>query len=438
MGLKGILLLSIILVTLFAGITFRHTTWRGANVFIAMPLALLSYSSATVHMLARPHLWTLFLLTVAMWMIEADRRKPSWRIWLLVPLAALWTNLHGGWVGLVMVVAIYAVGSSLEALAGARDWSAAKRFAAVTGGVLAASLVNPYGYKLHVHTATYLSMDWIRDLIGEFKSPTFRGEEMMQFELLLAAGAIVAGMLLLRRDFSGALVILFWWHACHVSGRHVPLFVVVAVPFIGEELARLWNRFVAGAKKNSIAGVFEGIASESAPGLRRATLWCAIPFAVVAMPGLNLPWPTDMPDIRFPVKMVNRHQELLIHSRLYTEDQWADYLIFRSAPRQKVFFDGRSDFYGKQLADEYIQVMTGHWLWREVLDKYRIDAVLVNPKWATAQLLKISPGWRIVDDDGQAAIFVKRGSGAEAFLEKEEAGANENTADRRKIVRSQQ
>jgi uroporphyrinogen-III synthase len=56
--------------------------------------------------------------------------------------------------------------------------------------------------------------------------------------------------------------------------------------------------------------------------------------------------------------------------------------------------------------------------WRQLLEKYGFDAVLVPPKWALATVLKESPEWRVVDDDQKAILFRR--------VEKGRAWANEN------------
>ena len=45
-----------------------------------------------------------------------------------------------------------------------------------------------------------------------------------------------------------------------------------------------------------------------------------------------------------------------------TTDQWADYLIYLH-PQQKVFVDGRSDFYGPEIGNQFLQVMGGQPGW---------------------------------------------------------------------------
>jgi hypothetical protein len=104
--------------------------------------------------------------------------------------------------------------------------------------------------------------------------------------------------------------------------------------------------------------------------------------------------------------MVNQNLELIAKSRVLTTDQWGDYLIYKN-PRQKVFVDGRSDFYGEKIGKEYIQVLNGHWRWREWMEKYDFDLALVPTTNAIAALLKQEPGWRTLADDGQQILLVR-------------------------------
>ena len=98
---------------------------------------------------------------------------------------------------------------------------------------------------------------------------------------------------------------------------------------------------------------------------------------------------------------------MLAGGRLFSFDQWGDYLIFND-PRRKVFIDGRSDFYGSELGNEYLDAMQAKWTWRKVLDKYGVDKVLSPVAWPLAAVLKQDPGWRLVADDGQAILFARR------------------------------
>src|SRR5580693_3836095 len=114
-GLKGIVLLAGVVIAIFATTLIRRMVWRDVHLFVAMIVALVGVGSASIHFLARPHIFTLLLLSISVWMIEADRKQRSRRIWLLVPITVVWTNLHGGFLALIAVLALTAAGSAVEA-----------------------------------------------------------------------------------------------------------------------------------------------------------------------------------------------------------------------------------------------------------------------------------------------------------------------------------
>src|SRR5258706_7179220 len=195
-GLKGVVLLAGIVIAAFATSLIRRIMWRGSLLFVAFAVALLATGSASIHFLARPHVFTLLLLSLSVWMIEADREKPSRRLWWLVPITIVWTNLHGGFLALVAVLGLTAAGTAVEiwlakAPAGPDRWAPALRYAGLTAACAVASLINPYGWHLHQHLITYLRFELIMNSMQEFESPRFRTENMMQFEALLLAGLVI-------------------------------------------------------------------------------------------------------------------------------------------------------------------------------------------------------------------------------------------------------
>jgi len=57
--------------------------------------------------------------------------------------------------------------------------------------------------------------------------------------------------------------------------------------------------------------------------------------------------------------------------------------------------DGRSDFYGPEIGNQFLEVMRGLPGWEKVLEKYRFNLVLIPADIAAAQLLKQRPEWRV-------------------------------------------
>ena len=405
-GLKGIVLFATLVLVAAIAVLLRTMVDEGVSAVVALPLAWVATGSASIHYLARPHLVTILLMAIASAILIADRRSASWRLWLLVPLTALWANLHGGFLALIALVGLYAAGSVAETwLAAPRDWSRTRRYALLFAGCAAASLANPYGWKLHWHIVEYLRSDWIMQHVMEFQSPRFRGEPALQFEILLFAGLITVVPLLQKRRICEALSIVYFGYAALSAGRHIPLYVIIAAPHLGLVVSEWWDRWTAAAPRSSIRGILNSVGNDIGTGLQRTTPWIlAVPAFLLLSNADVLQWPKDFPPKTFPVAMVNKQQERLATARLLTMDQWADYLIYRSYPKQRVFFDGRSDFYGPVVGDDYLALMNGAWNWKQLLQKYNLNLILAPTEWALTGVLK-EAGWRVIADDGIAVLF---------------------------------
>jgi hypothetical protein len=401
-GLKGVVLVSgIVLAGTLIGM-FQFAIRRGANSLIALALLLLAVSANSLHFHARPHIFTLLFLTVSTWMIWADRQRPGPWIWLLVPLTIVWTNLHGGFLIFFPLLALLVLGCALE-----RRMGAAIRYAMVATFCGLASLVNPYGIKLHEHIVEIMRASWVIDTIDEFRSPQFRTEAQLHLMILFFLGLIVITPLLAKRRVTEALWILFLAYSALTSVRHGPIFTLVAVPIIAVELSEWWTAWVSHQPKNSIPAVLDGIAAQLGAGFRRPSLWTLVAVLFIALTG-SIHWPTDFPEKNFPEEIIQRHADQIATARILTTDQWGDYLIYRNYPRQRVFLDGRTNYYGPKILSEYSGMMDGQRTWREILERYRFDLILCSPDAALASLIRIDPEWRTVDSDTKAVLFAKR------------------------------
>ena len=271
----------------------------------------------------------------------------------------------------------------------------------------AATLANPYGYQLLTHAAEYLSADWIRNSVSEFQSPSFRNEHIRNYELLLIAGLMAAAFSIRRGKISAALAILFWAHESLSSVRHITIYVGLAAPMVALEATLLWRNWADGAPRKSIRAIVDQISADMLAGGRQSSAWPAIALVTLAfVPIAHIQWPTDFPAYIFPTKMVAKHAAQLKNaSRVLTTDQWADYLIYRNYPTQRVYFDGRSDFYGEKLAIEFTSLVNGQKGWQETLNRRDFDLALAPANWPLVSLMRNDPNWRLLDDDGKVLLF---------------------------------
>jgi hypothetical protein len=424
-GLKALVMVAAVLIALTAALLLRFLIWRGANPLAALLVTLVACGASTMHYLARPHLISLLLLVAALWLIERDRRQPDRAVWCLVPMTALWTNLHGGFMALIACLVMLVVGTAVETLlaksSAAPDWGPAKRYTLLTVLCGLATLLNPYGGKLHAHIGQYLQSSWIRNLVQEFQAPGFRRENELYFEGLLLLGVALVAVLVARRRVVEPLWILFWAHQALGATRHIPLFAIVVAPVAASEISSWWRTLVRPQPRRSLAGILGALSEDMAPAFRYSSLW--VPALVLAAIFVNplTQWPWDFPSQMFPVKLIEGHEQMVAGARVLTSDQWGDYLIYRFYPQQRVFIDGRSDFYGPAIGDQYLHMAYGHADWERLMAGYGFQVVLSPVDWPLTSLLKTRPDWRVVAQDKLGTLFVHAGSPA--------AGTNPGSGD---------
>jgi hypothetical protein len=404
-GLAGIAAAAGVIICASAAVLLRHMLQLGANTFGALLITLLFVGAGSIHHHARPHVFTLLFFAIFVFVIERDRVSPGKWLWALVPFAALWTNMHGGFLAGVAYAGLITAGAAMHCVfSPARDWRVPLRYGLLTAGCMLASVINPYGVRLHAHIAEYLRSDFIKNTIQEFQSPVFRSEASLQYEAVLISGLICVGLLLWRRQYPEAFTVLYFAHMSLMSARHVPLYVIVAGPVIAMEFTRLWREWVNSQSRNSIAGILDQVSSDFEGGFRRVTVWCPLGLAAVILFTPADRWPKDFHQ-GFPKKMVAQYGDLIAASRVLSTDQWGDYLIYHLYPRQRVFVDGRSDFYGEALCKDYLSLMNATHKWESVLHRYGFNLILIPVKWPLSSVLKLSPKWRVVADDGEAILF---------------------------------
>ena len=410
-GLKAIVLLAGIVIAAVPSLLFRHMRWKGGGLFISLGVVFVATGASTIHFLARPHIFTLLFTAIAAWMLDRDRKTATGWIWLLPPLVMLWTNLHGGF---LVVFTLLGAGLIQSAMATPRDPPRLRREGLLTLACALATLLNPYGWQLDRHVIDYLRSDWIRQSVEEFQSPRFRSESMMQFEILLVLGIAILPVLWRKRRIAELCLILFWAQQALGSVRHVPIYCILAAPSIALELESLWSEWALSRSARSIAGMLREV---EADWKRFAVGFSAVPAVVCAalifMPS-GMAWPAEFPSVKFPTALVSRNSYLLANpagppSRVFSSDQWSDYLIYRLAPRVKTFFDGRSDFFGPWRGDDYSRLMEGRPGCSEILDREKVRYALLPSTWALAGVLAADPNWSRVDGDRQAILFQHRG-----------------------------
>ena len=418
LGLNGVVWFTALVIAAVFAWVFQLLTARGTNVLIALILALLAVSASTIHFLARPHVVSWLFTLAWFWVLDSSERacipgseQGRRRIWWLPLLMLLWVNVHGGFaVGFVLLAMFWlgAVWTWFKAN-GDRIEEALQKIAAgkrardlLLVGLLsgAASLVNPYGWKLHAHIYSYLSNRFLMDHIEEFQSPNFHGiaQKCFLVLLLITLATLAASDSKLR--LSHGLTVLFAVYAGLYASRNIPvsalLLVLVVGPLVPSGLA---------------SGFFQRM-SVVGSGLR-GHVWPVL--AVVATfliaanggrIGSSVLMDAHFGPRRMPVDAVNYLEEHRVTGPILSPDFWGGYLIYRSLT--PVVIDDRHDLYGEQLLKSYLKMVHVEPGWDEFLRQQRPCCLLLPKDAALTSILKETTDCKAVYADDIAIVFMKR------------------------------
>jgi hypothetical protein len=447
-GLNGVVFITALMIAAVFGWTFWLLVRRGTNIFVAVVLVMLAASASMIHFFARPHVVS-WLLTLAWFQVLDSSERNAFRaarpisgrvgtgawLWLLPFLMLLWVNLHGGFLVAFVLLGIYWLSPMLLAFTAAsnrledilekrRAGKRARDLAAVTVLAAMATLVNPYGFRLHAHIYRYLSNRFLMDHIDEFQSPNFHGVAQKCFAILLLITLLTAAAKTRRLTMIEGVVVLFAVFSGLYASRNIPIASVLLVLVVGPLLSEAIKRAVERSNTSSrVRRVGTGLALFSArmgeiESRLRGHLWAVVAFVIffgaVANGGKirsTQIMSAHFDSQRFPVAAVTFLEQSGGREPVLGPDYWGGYLIYRIYPRISVAVDDRHDLYGEEFLKSYLKLRNVEPGWEDLLTNYHIHRVLLPRGSAPANMLAETAEWKMIYEDEVGVIFVRTSAG---------------------------
>jgi hypothetical protein len=428
MGLNGVVFFTAVIIALTFALTLRLSLRRGADLPAAGLLLALSLGASMIHLFARPHVLS-WLFTV-IWFQLLDRyeggdssEKDRKRVWYLPALMLLWVNVHGGWVVGFALLGLYLVSNAIQYFRGrnAEPWRRLRTLGMVTLISGLASLVNPYGYRLHVHVYRYLSSRWLMNHIDEFHSPNFHGVAQQCFVAILLITVVTLAVVRGKPPLARLLVLLFATYTALYASRSLPvsslLFTLIVAPLLTQAVSEAasnsslsarvralllrWHSFTGrvrrvelgfGAHLWPIAAVIAGLLLIAQPGQPGSRRWMDAHFDSGHMP------------VQASDLIVQRE----IRDPIFAPDSWGGYLIYRLYPRNRVFVDDRHDLYGEAFLKDYLKAIRLTPDWDVFLKEKKVNWALMPAESSLANMLEQTSQWDVVYRDGTAVLLERK------------------------------
>ena len=419
-GMEAVVLGCCLVVSVALVLVYRLARRLSGNPLLALLVTLLAAAASWIHWFARPHLVTLLFAAIFFHVLERAREGRLRWLWVLPFLTLAWTNLHAGFFVGILMLAAYGAGQAVDAArrpgsqAWRASWRAATPYGAAAAACLAASLLNPYGYHLHAHIYRYAGDAYIYQNIGEFRSYDFHHPAAIPVELMFGLGLLAAAWSVFRRRTAHALLLAGWIHLAFYSLRNIPVYALLAAPAIAVMLSEglvlaarfwkdpAWRRLARGFLARAAEwGRIDRLARVPVASTVFTALLATALYSQAAPPFFKAAYDPQ----RYPEAALQHLDPAGADQRVFSLDEWGDYLIYRLYPDIRVFVDGRSDFYGAELCGQYQHIIRLQPGWSELLNRHRIDTVLLPVDAPLAGALKLAHQWIPTYDDGRSIIF---------------------------------
>jgi hypothetical protein len=338
--------------------------------------------------------------------------RPGWRLLTGIALgSALWSNLHASFFLAPLIAVIYAAGTWLKPIIwetvpdeNHRAW---KDYILAAIAASAGTLLNPNGWRLHQHVVAYLADSGLLSQISEFQSFNFLEDGAFRVIVVLAicfAGAFAA--LAVRKPERFLLSLLLIAMALR-SVRSLPLAALLVLPLANGSITSVLSS-VRGLRPALRHGLDQMLRyGDGLLAIDRRVHGLALVPIVAVLIFTAIRTDAGFAATQSPVGASAAVAILPPAARILAPDQFGGYLIYRFAGERRVFVDGRSDFYGKEVLGRYSLLMGVRPGWREEFNRWNFSNALLPPDCALLAALE-REGWRELYRDRTAVLLAGR------------------------------
>jgi hypothetical protein len=385
-GWAGVVILSALAIAaafaLFAQFLLRHV-----SVALVTIMTMLALLLSMPHLLARPHALALPLMVI--WfglLVQAADRRAAPSFWLL-PVLALWANLHGGFVFGLLLIAPLALDAVWNVAPGQR-LPLGLRWSGFAFGALLACGCTPYGFDALLASGRVLGLGEVLTILSEWQPADFSKFGAFEACLLALIGVALGRGLTLSPP--RILLVLGLTHMALSHVRSVEAFAMLLPLALAQPWARQFGRDRSATARELRPPLAAVVASVL---LITAASWSATTYLRYA------PVRTQVP-VEAVAVLQQRHAE-----RVFNGYEFGGYLI---AAGVAPFIDGRAELYGEEFVVAHHRAVTRDVdVLARLLSDYDIDATLLAPATPAAKLLDHLDGWQRVFADDIAVVHAR-------------------------------
>jgi hypothetical protein len=412
LGIAGILGGSSLVITATSAVMLHVCFRRTRSLWFAyLGLAAFLWFDWTTLAIVRPQLVGLLCFCVLLHRLTALRATTAdW--WLVPGLHLAWANLHGSFVMGLALLAAFVAGRAIDLLRrtgtlhSLRHDQRLRRWFLWLELSAAAALVNPYGAGLYlevvriganpnVASITEWQMLQVREPHGLIFAASVVALVMLYritprrvaaWEVLTLVALAVASLCSAR--------FLSWWG---------PVAAVLLVTH-GHASLRRWCPWRAEPAPSPRSGKWSFVTA----GL----VWIFFAYSPLGMRVLHHQQPKLDKSVSdyTPLGAAKYLRESPPAGLVFNTYEWGDYLQWAGPPGLQVFVNSHAHLVPREVWLNYLQVIDQASGWEEVLDRYGVNTVVVDPLYRAPLIrrLKDHAAWKVGYEDRRSVVFVRK------------------------------
>lgn len=331
-----------------------------------------------------------------LWLLAADSRAPSRRVFLVLPILVLWANLHGTVVLAALLVAARGVTYGIAELRKpARSSAWGRRTVLLTILPFACLFASPYGLELAGYYRTMLVSPLMRTFVDEWGASVPSASTMLFYVVGIAAAAL----LLRHRSRLTAfeqLALLVMLVAGVSAIRSIVWFALAALillPRLLDGAFSHWSRQLGRTPKRILASAAVGAALVATgvvvaqPSSWSTSAWPAAAATQVAGIAATRPAATVFADARY-----------------------ADWLLWEQPQLAgRIAYDIRFELFSRQHFEQLVayQSRTGG-EWRRAIDGHDVLVVDQSGQPEVVRALRAGAAYEVAYWDDELAVLARR------------------------------
>ncbi|MBQ9246384.1 hypothetical protein IJ182_08980 [bacterium] len=379
--------------------------------FVIMYLAMQNSIGNVVRCL----MFTCVFFSLFLYILEKTRHTGNKKLLILLPvIMVFWSNIHGGCISGLGLIAIYCFGEFLNK-------KSFKEYIYTGFGTIVALFINPYGFeyvKFLFYAAT-MDRSTIAEWLSSFHPKFVYSYLKYKFYLIFMTLILFIDIIKQKINYEKAdktkillYIVMAYLSITHV--RHQLFFVITAGVFLYDEFYGLFNTFIYKIRKFLKIENPELINNFC---MVKDIIIYAIILLITLPPLLTKEKTIRITETAYPRYAIEFIKINNITGNLFINFDWGSYAAYKLYPNNLIVMDGRyEEVYNPNLLDELYNFHLLENDWYKIIRDYKTDVMVLEKKYPVYEKIVNHPEWTLVFENNLSGVFVPSENLKEKYL----------------------